>query len=76
MKSLLLFLVVAWASCGIAWAEWTAPKNPEPQKILAEARQDAAEGRYQDALAKYTWFHMNALRYDPKLYNVRLTFAL
>ncbi len=57
-------------------AEWTAPPNPDRQRILDEAESDAAAGRYEDALAKHVWFHQNALKHRPSLYGVRLSFAL
>ena len=56
--------------------EWKPPKNPDPQKILSEARADARAERYEDALAKHVWFHRNALKHEQALYGVRLSFAL
>jgi hypothetical protein len=46
------------------------------QDRLHEARIAAREGRYEDALAGYIWFHKNALEDEPSLYGVRLSFAL
>jgi hypothetical protein len=57
-------------------AAWTPPENPNPQQILDEAQADAKAGRYEDALAKHVWFHENALKLQPALYGVRLSFAL
>ena len=59
-----------------AIAEWTPPEKPDPQVILQEARTDAMAKRYEDALAKHLWFHQNALKHEPALYGVRLSFAL
>ena len=59
-----------------ALAAWTPPANPNPDKILREAQDDARAGRYADALAKHVWFHENALKYAPAMYGVRLSFAL
>ena len=56
--------------------DWTAPENPDPSQILNEAQRDAASGRYKVALAKHVWFHQNALKHDPALYGVWLSFAL
>jgi len=56
--------------------DWVLPENPNPSKILDEARADATAGRYKNALAKLVWFHRNALKYQPALYGVRLSFAL
>ena len=52
------------------------PDKPNPREILNEAESDAAAGRYADALAKHVWFHENALKYEPGMYGVRLSFAL
>jgi hypothetical protein len=57
-------------------ADWTPPKDPNPEKILTEAQDDSRAGRYEDALAKQVWFHENALKYAPAMSGVRLSFAL
>jgi hypothetical protein len=36
----------------------------------------AQEGRYQDALREYVWFHEHALEHERAFYGVRLSFAL
>jgi hypothetical protein len=70
-------LYAIWVSiASIAYADWTAPPNPDPDQILQEAKSDAAAGRYSEALVKHVWFHQNALKYKPGLYGVRLSFAL
>ncbi|MEI2722678.1 MAG: hypothetical protein V9H26_03780 [Verrucomicrobiota bacterium] len=72
--SVLLFLI---AGCSQKTNErWTAPDNPNPQTVLDEAEQDATAKRYENALAKHVWFHENALKIQPSLYGVRLSFAL
>src|SRR5262245_62591983 len=53
-----------------------AAGDPDPQQVLEEARDLAAQGRYEEALQKHLWFHENALKYDPDLSAVRLSFAL
>jgi hypothetical protein len=63
-------------SASSAFGDWTPPANPQPDKILTEAEDDACAGRYADALAKHVWFHENALKYAPAMYGVRLSFAL
>jgi hypothetical protein len=55
---------------------WTPPRNPDPSRILNEAREDTSQGRHEAALAKFLWFHHNALKYRSSLYGVRLSFAL
>lgn len=57
-------------------ADWTPPKNPDPQSILNEANADALAGRYEQALAKRVWFHEHAIEYRPSMSGVRLSFAL
>jgi hypothetical protein len=36
----------------------------------------ATEGRHAEALRGFEWFHQNALKHEPGLYGVRLSFAL
>jgi hypothetical protein len=55
---------------------WEPGNKPDPDRILSEAQEDAAAGRYEDALAKHVWFHENALKYAPAMLGVRLSFAL
>ena len=74
IKRIVFAIVVTLAAC--ANAEWTPPDQPDPSKILNEARSDAAAKRYADALAKHVWFHENALKYQRSQYGVRLSFAL
>jgi hypothetical protein len=59
-----------------AFAAWVPPADPNPQRILGEAREDRATGRYADALAKHVWFHENAVKMDAELSAVRRTSAL
>lgn len=70
--------LVTWFSLlsVMASAEWFPPENPKPKVILDEAKADAKEGRYDDALAKHVWYFQNALSFDKALYGVRLSFAL
>lgn len=68
--------VLIVALTGFVRADWAPPPNPDPNKILEQAKADAKAGRYEDALAKHVWFHLNALKYQPSLYGVRLSFAL
>jgi hypothetical protein len=68
--------VLAFVFHSAAYGVWTPPANPDPDKILDEAQDDRQAGRYADALAKHVWFHENALKYQPALYGVRLSFAL
>jgi len=55
---------------------WTPPERPDPQQILNEAVDDTRAKRFEIALAKFVWFHQNAIRFDNGLYGVRLSFAL
>jgi hypothetical protein len=43
---------------------------------LHQARWAAIDGRHEEALREYIWFHNHALRHEPSLYGVRLSFAL
>ncbi len=55
---------------------YTPIGQPDPNKILREAKRDTGAGRYKDALAKHIWFRENALKYQPNLEGVRDSFAL
>lgn len=59
-----------------ARAEWSPPEKPDPRAIREEAQADVRAKRYEDALAKFVWYHENALQYDDDLRGVRLSFAL
>ena len=74
--SKLLVLIFLAPIATPAFAEWVPPPHPEPRAILQEARNDAENGQYEDALAKHVWFHRNALTYRRALYGVRLSYAL
>ena len=55
---------------------WTASDAPDPCAILESACDDARSGNFENALEKFLWFHQNALRYDPDLSAVRVSFAM
>ena len=74
MKNLLitcLLCMIAFPACG-----WNPPEKPDPKTILGEARRDAADVRFRDALAKHVWFHEHALDIEPSQAGVRVSFAL
>lgn len=48
----------------------------DPGDILRRARAHAGEGRHEEALADYLWFHRHALEHERAYYGVRLSFAL
>lgn len=75
VRIVLSSLLIAVLSVG-AQAGWKPGDNPDPRRILHEAQDDTAAGRYEDALAKHLWFHKNALKLAPDLAGVRLSFAL
>jgi uncharacterized protein (TIGR02246 family) len=50
--------------------------EPDPQTVLNEAQSLAMRGHYEEALQKHVWFHDNALRINPAMIGVRLSFAL
>ncbi len=69
---ILLISLIATQAIG----DWSPPSNPDPVKILDEARDDFDNNNYEASLAKHLWFHENALKYRRSLYGVRLSFAL
>ena len=48
----------------------------DARDVLDRARMAALEGRHEDALRDFIWFHVNALQHDKALNGVRLSFAL
>lgn len=76
MKPLLAACLSLLTLAGAAQAEWTPPEKPDAHAIYHEAKVDARARRYEDALAKHLWFHENALKLQPSLRGVRLSFAL
>jgi hypothetical protein len=48
----------------------------DPCECLGNAKIAAIDGRYDEALQGYVWFHEHALEHDPAYYGVRLSFAL
>jgi hypothetical protein len=55
---------------------WHPPNDPRPSEILHSAVRDTREGRHAQALAKFLWFHNNALKFELGQGGVRLSFAL
>ncbi len=47
----------------------------DPRDRLEKGRSAAREGRFEEALAEYVWFHDHALEFSPSLRGVRLSFA-
>lgn len=56
--------------------QWVPPTDPDPSAIRDEAEMDVQEGRFGLAAEKYLWYHENALKYEPALSGVRLSYAL
>jgi hypothetical protein len=46
------------------------------QKYLADTQEMVRQGKHQEALDRFIWFHEHALENDPAMYGVRLSFAL
>ena len=46
------------------------------QEHLSKTQDLVAEGNYEEALARFMWFHAHALEYDPGMYGIRLSIAL
>jgi hypothetical protein len=69
-----LIFVLATSFCLSATADdstnqnasaWIPPQNPDPMKILAEARADTTAGQYTNALAKLVWFQQDTHKAEP-----------
>lgn len=48
----------------------------DPRERLSSGVKAMHDGRYAEALADFVWFHDNALKHEPSMYGVRLSFAL
>lgn len=46
------------------------------QKYLNDTQALVREGKHQEALDRFLWFHDHALEHQPSMYGVRLSFAL
>lgn len=46
------------------------------QTYLSDTHKMVREGKYQEALDRFIWFHDHALEQEPSMYGVRLSFAL
>jgi hypothetical protein len=57
-------------------SHWKPPENPRPSEILHSAVRDTEEGFHDRALAKFLWYHKNALKFQQGQGGVRLSFAL
>lgn len=55
---------------------WTPPAPPNLVEILQSAVADTRAGAHAQALDKFVWFHHNAIRINPAMAGVRLSFAL
>lgn len=73
MSPVHLLSVLFWASCCCLLA---AVDDPDPVKVLNEAQALRVQGKYEEALQKHLWFHENALKSNPAMSGVRLSFAL
>jgi hypothetical protein len=48
----------------------------DPGARLTNGQKAACEGRFEDALREYVWFHDHAIAHNRSYYGVRLSFAL
>lgn len=46
------------------------------QKYLSDTQDLVRQGKHQEALDRFLWFHDHALEHDPAMYGVRLSFTL
>jgi hypothetical protein len=71
---LLLPLLGLLSSCSSP--KWVAPENPKPQIILAEARFDFKNKKYETSLLKYIWINQHSLEHDYNFVGMRNSEAL
>lgn len=48
----------------MTFMKWAPPDVPNPSEILQSAIVDTRGRSYEQALAKFLWFHENALHYE------------
>jgi hypothetical protein len=65
---LTIHTILAMCCCG--------GEQNKADEALEQAQQLAAQGKFEEALAKHIWYHDHALEFDPAAYGVRLSFAL
>jgi len=51
-------------------------RGEDMQKYLSDTQKMARQGKHQEALERFLWFHDHALEHEPAMYGVRLSFAL
>lgn len=51
-------------------------KADDMQKYLGDTQELVRQGKHQEALERFIWFHEHALEKDRAMYGVRLSFAL
>ena len=51
-------------------------KAEDMQKYLADTQEMVRQGKHQEALDRFIWFHEHALENNPSMVGVRLSFAL
>lgn len=69
MKALIATLAFVMTATLCAHAE-------DMQKYLTDTQALVKSGEYEEALARFVWFHDHALEHNPAMYGVRLSFAL
>lgn len=67
MKKVAVFLLVLTA---------LPAYTDDMQAYLSETQEMVQEGKHEEALKRFIWFHDHALEHDPSMYGVRLSFAL
>ena len=50
--------------------------DEEMQTYLQKTQELASDGKQQEALERFIWFHEHSVEKDPSMYGVRLSFAL
>jgi len=52
-------------------------RGEDMQKYLSDTQEMVSQGKHQEALDRFIWFHDHALEHEPaRMYGVRLSFAL
>ena len=69
MKNCIVAMVLTMMASLTAHAE-------DMRKYLNDTQTLVRDGKHEEALERFIWFHYHALEHQPSMYGVRLSFAL
>jgi len=83
MKKVILLMLISLVFVGCKKEDKDDPietarciRTKDMMKYSKDTKEMIRDGRYKTALKRCVWFHENALKYEPDMSGVRLSFAL